>query len=322
MNKITMAYAVKHKDENIRAASRSGGIFTAVSDFVLKNGGVVYGCVLENPYTAVHIRATTTEERNKMRGSKYIQSDTRRTFSECAADLKAGLMVLYTGTPCQIFGLLCYLDTLNIDKKRLITVDIVCHATASPKIWEKYVKYETNGIEPDNVNFRDKEKFGWAAHYETITVGGADKSGKKFADVFYKDLPFPTHCFDCKFKTVKRFSDITIGDYWHIGELDKNFADDKGISLVLVNSEKGNEIFKSIEKNITFKIFPLCLSMQKPFESNYSIPAKRDEFFRDADKMDFFQLHQKYTTPNPPSKIRKIIDIILKYSKKVASIGR
>lgn len=98
-------YAVKHKDEATRAASRSGGIFTALSDQVLSNGGVIYGCVLTDDFNAVHIRANSTEERNRMRGSKYIQSKLGDTFKNVKADLDAQRSVLFSGTSCQVAGL-------------------------------------------------------------------------------------------------------------------------------------------------------------------------------------------------------------------------
>lgn len=322
MNDLKFVYAVKHKDEAVRASSRSGGIFTAISDRVLDENGVVYGCVMKDAFTAVHVRAETKEARDRMRGSKYIQSNTLCTFSQCAEDLRNGIRVLYTGTPCQIYGLICYLDALNIDRTGLITVDIVCHSTASPFIWKSYVDFVSGGNTPDYVCFRDKNKFGWADHKETICVNGEEKSGSMFADLFYKDLPFPPHCFSCRFKSNERFSDITIGDYWHIGELDNEFNDNKGVSLVITNTKKGDDMFASVSSDLVVKSFPLCLSMQRPFESNYAMPAKRKEFFADAHNMDFGALHEKYTAPSPPSALRRCIDVVLKYWKKVMSIGR
>ena len=125
-------YAVKHKDEATRAASRSGGIFTALSDRALSDGGVVYGCILTDDFSAVHIRAENTEERNRMRESKYIQSKLGNTFKNVKLDLDTGKRVLFSGTSCQVAGLKRYLGK---EYNNLFCVDIVCHGVPSKKVW-------------------------------------------------------------------------------------------------------------------------------------------------------------------------------------------
>ena len=132
-------YAVKHKDEAIRAASRSGGIFTALSDWALLNGGVVYGCVLTDDFNAVHIRADNAEERNRMRGSKYIQSKLGDTFKNVKMDLDRGKDVLFSGTSCQVAGLKRYLGREYVN---LFCVDIVCHGVPSKKVWNAYLLWQ------------------------------------------------------------------------------------------------------------------------------------------------------------------------------------
>ena len=131
-------YAVKHKDEATRAASRSGGIFTALSDQVLSNGGVIYGCILTDDFNAVHIRADSTEERNRMRGSKYIQSRLGNTFKNVKVDLDAQRSVLFSGTSCQVAGLEKYLGK---EYDNLFCVDIVCHGVPSKKVWDAYLHW-------------------------------------------------------------------------------------------------------------------------------------------------------------------------------------
>lgn len=132
-------YAVKNKNEEIRAASRSGGVFTVLSDEILKDGGVVYGCVLVDCVDAKHIRADNQVDRNKMRGSKYIQSDLQDTFMKVRTDLLANRSVLFSGTSCQIAGLKAYLGQ---DYDILLCVDIVCHGVPSPKVWKEYLKWQ------------------------------------------------------------------------------------------------------------------------------------------------------------------------------------
>lgn len=132
-------YAVKHKDEATRATSRSGGIFTALSDQVLSNCGVVYGCVLMDDFNAVHIRADNEEDCNRMRGSKYIQSKLGDTFKRVKADLDAQKSVLFSGTSCQVAGLKKYLGK---EYDNLFCVDIVCHGVPSKKVWNAYLHWQ------------------------------------------------------------------------------------------------------------------------------------------------------------------------------------
>lgn len=152
-------YAVKHKNEATRAASRSGGIFTALSDQVLSIGGVIYGCVLTDDFNAVHIRADNAEERNRMRGSKYIQSKLGNTFKNVKADLDARRSVLFSGTSCQVAGLKKYLGKEYDD---LFCVDIVCHGVPSKKVWNAYLRWQEqkNHSKVAGVNFRNKRDFG------------------------------------------------------------------------------------------------------------------------------------------------------------------
>ena len=160
-------YAVKHKDEMTRAASRSGGIFTALSDQVLSNGGVVYGCVLTEEFDAVHIRTDNAEDRNRMRGSKYIQSKLGDTFKSVKTDLDAKKSVLFSGTSCQVAGLKKYIGK---EYDNLFCVDIVCHGVPSKKIWEAYLRWQEQKMHSKvaSVDFRNKKDFGWHDHVETL----------------------------------------------------------------------------------------------------------------------------------------------------------
>ena len=130
MRKKPLVYAVKHKDINIRMNSRSGGFFSAVSDLVLKNGGIVYGCILTDEMNAKHIRTETIEGRDLMRGSKYIQSNMGTVFKDVKQDLNGGKLVLFSGTSCQVAGLK---NLLEKDYNNLICIDIVCHGVPSSK---------------------------------------------------------------------------------------------------------------------------------------------------------------------------------------------
>jgi coenzyme F420-reducing hydrogenase beta subunit len=177
--RIMLVYAVKHKDENIIANSRSGGMFTAISDLILREDGICYGCVLDDHLKAVHKKATSKEERNLMRGSKYIQSILGDTYKNVKADLNADRKVLFSGTSCEVSGLKSFLGK---EYTNLLCVDIACHGVPSPKVFSKYIAW--NGA-VENIDFRNKKKFGWREHVETLTTERGEKRIAKFGQGYF-----------------------------------------------------------------------------------------------------------------------------------------
>lgn len=317
MSNFRTVYAVKHKNENIRAASRSGGIFTAISDVILENGGVVYGCALNDSFLAEHRRATTKEERDAFRGSKYIQSEVGNCYSLCAEDLKNGLDVLFSGTPCQIEALNNYLSVKNVDTAKLLTMDILCHGVPSPMVWKDYLNEKFAGKEIQAVDFRDKKNFGWRDHAETLVVNGEEKSSKEFTKLFYSHLILRTSCFSCNYKNTDRISDVTIGDYWRIENNDKSFDDDKGVSIVLLNTNKGKKYFEACRENLDIKEFPLATSIQPALSGNYIVPVNREEFWREYDGSNILEIISEYTAPPKPTKKQKIKQLAYNILKKL-----
>lgn len=313
-------YAVINKDEEVRANSRSGGIFTALTDWVLDNGGIVYGCKLNDDNLAVHMRAATKEERNTFRGSKYIQSDIGSTYSQVKEDLEKSNMVLYSGTPCQIAGLNKYLSTLKVDTSKLITVDILCHGVPSPLIWKDYLKAITNNEKIEKVDFRNKEQFGWHDHVETIITENNTIHSKKFKDIYFSHLILRPACYDCYYRNTNRVSDITIGDYWHIDSLDKSFDDDKGTSLVMTNTDKGKILFDACMDELIVKEFPLVLSMQPAFNGGYAVPSKRNEFWDEYNGDSVIAIIDKYTVPPQPGTLKKVLKRIKSLVRSAVSV--
>lgn len=163
-----LAYAARHKDMNEVETSRSGAAFIAISDYVLENGGVVYGVGYTDHFRVVHKRATTKVERDEFKGSKYVQSDLRGIFRQVKKDLNDGQLVLFSGTPCQTAGLNSFIGKRL--RKNLILVDIICHGVPGPYLWRDFIAYieKKQGDTITWVNFRDKQQFGWAAHHETF----------------------------------------------------------------------------------------------------------------------------------------------------------
>ena len=247
-------YGARHKDMNEVMKSRSGAAFVAISDYILEQGGVVYGAGYKDHFRVAHKRATTKEERDEFRGSKYVQSDLTGIFEQVKEDLKNGLTVLFSGTGCQCAGVNAYIGKKL--RENLILVDIVCHSVPGPYLWHDYIdwlekKYSSEIV---SVNFRNKVKYGWKSHIETyIFDNGKEYSSNVFTSLFKSCLVLRTSCEKCHFCNTIRPSDITLADFWDRG---RNFPDinkdNKGESLLLINTEKGREFFDEVKDKLDY----------------------------------------------------------------------
>lgn len=292
-----IAYGARHKNLDEVMKSRSGAVFVVLSDYVLDNGGVVYGAGYTDHFRVVHKRATTKEERDEFRGSKYVQSDMNTVFRQVKKDLKDGLNVLFSGTPCQTSGLNSYVG--NNLREKLVLVDIVCHGVPGPYLWRDFLYYleKKEGCKVSWVNFRDKEQFGWKAHKETFKFG--EKKGDKkfyFSNIFYQNIMFRHSCAVCHFCNTKRPSDITIADFWGWEKQNPTInADDKGVNLVLVNTKKGQDLFE----NVKDKLHVFDTTQEFYMQPNLRCPSKK-HFRRDAFEIDYkekgfeYIFHHKY----------------------------
>ncbi len=250
-------YAAKNKNEDVRRKSSSGGMFSLIANYVESKNGVIYGAAFDDNYNVLHMRAENTEKWKKFCVSKYVQSDLNDTFCDINKDLKSGRKVLFSGTPCQVDGLKRYLEKTKTDTDNLLTCDIVCHGTPSPKVWGDYLEYLHNRYDKKIgfVSFRDKEKQGW--HNSKLTIKDNKWNtilSEVHAENFYSQLLFRHYilrpsCHHCKFANFHRPGDFTLGDFWGIEKNFPKFDDDKGISLVMVNTKKGTDIWNIIHND-------------------------------------------------------------------------
>jgi len=275
------ACAARHKDMTEMMKSRSGGVFAALSDYVLENDGIVYGVGYTGHFVVTHKRATTKEERDEFRGSKYVQSDLTGIFRQVKEDLKRGLMVMFSGTPCQTSGLNSYVGKKL--REKLYLVDVVCHGVPGPKMWEDYLIWleKKYGRKIEGVDFRDKVHFGWRAHVESYKFEGLNNviSVRDFTNTFYKHIAFRHSCGNCHFCNLTRPSDVTIADYWGSERTDAHFnADNKGCSLVLCNTEKGLDLFEIIKDKLNVIPSKLENVMQRNLQQPSEFHPKRQEF--------------------------------------------
>lgn len=291
-----IAYGARHKDMDEVATSRSGAAFIAISDYILENGGVVYGAGYTDHFRVVHKRATTRAERNEFKGSKYVQSDLTGIFRQVKEDLRNGLTVLFSGTPCQTAGLHSYVGPKL--RANLFLVDIVCHGVPAPYVWRDYLNYIEKKKKSTicSVNFRDKNKFGWAAHRESFKFAeNKDTDADTYTYAFCIHIMLRHSCGTCKYANLQRPSDITIADFWGWEKTDPKInADDKGLSLILCNTNKGQEIFDTIKEDMTYVKAELKNCMQPNLQYPTKPHPKRMAFEHDYEKKGFEFVMKKY----------------------------
>lgn len=311
-------YAARHKNIHEIETSRSGAAFIAMSDYILENGGIVYGVGYKDHFRVIHKRATTKEERNEFKGSKYVQSDLDGIFRQIKEDLKQGNTVLFSGTPCQTAGLASYIGKRL--RNNLILVDIVCHGVPAPYIWRDYItylekKYKQQIIE---VNFRDKSRIGWNGHIESfIFQDGKKKEFNIYTYLFYRHIMLRPSCSKCHYTNFIRPSDFTLADYWGWEKLSTDFNEDnRGCSLLLVNTLKGIEIFEKIKSELT------CLptTQELCIQPNLKQPSKFDTQwtdFRDLYiKRGFIEVAKRYGNIGWRYFIRQKKQAIKKYIRR------
>lgn len=293
----------KNLNKEERMKSSSGGVFLPLAREIINKGGVVFGAVFDENWEVHHVATETIEGVYPMMGSKYLQSRIENTYQEAEKFLKEGREVMFVGSPCQIAGLHKYLRSKTYSN--LLAVDFICHGVPSPGVWRKYLTenfgYTSHqgkeGVTPSSqskhqissINFREKEENGWKEYH--FSVKGKKSNNKNISLVstkvqdtpymkgFLADLFLRPACHTCKCKNGRSNSDLTIGDYWGISIICPNFDDDKGVSLIIINSSKGKEAFSqlrmtTIEANVT---------QAKPFNGGLStsipIHPKRKAFF-------------------------------------------
>ncbi len=307
-------FAFRHTSETELLKSQSGGAFWILATDVIARGGVVYGAMVDDNFAAVHSRATTIDECQKFRGSKYTQSNIDGIFAQVKADLLQGLLVLFTGTPCQVSALKKFIPTKL--HNNLILCDLICHGVPSPKVWSEYLKYVENQYNQKivKVDFRDKS-LGWNSHSESfIFADGAKITRDNFRFLFYDELISRPSCSTCRYTNLKRVSDITIADFWGVENFHSDFAaDNKGCSLVLVNNEKGMQIFDSLKDNSKKleSVIENCLVRQPQLQHPAARSKNADKFERDFVEHGFEYVLHRYGNEgvryNRKMLLRKII---------------
>lgn len=293
------AFLVQNQDEVTLKESTSGGAFTALAEVVIKNNGIVFGAAFDENFTVKHMSVTNVEELYKFRNSKYVQSRIENTYIEAKHYLLEGKQVLYSGTPCQVEGLLAYLGK-SYDK--LLTIDLVCHAVPSPLILEKYKKWRMARIENiESLMFRDKTPYGYQYSQMSIKEEGMVKKhwgvdSDPYLRLFFNDLIDRPSCYNCKFKKRYRASDITMWDCFDVYRIDKQFDDNRGVTRILIHTKSGLDILEKMEGCIVKEIDPeIAVKGVKELVDSVKWNPKRTELFEDCQSMEEGEFFEKWT---------------------------
>lgn len=286
------AYCLRSKDKEILENSTSGGFFSSLCDYVLDKNGIVVGAVYADDKTIKHI-IIDNESRSlayKFRGSKYVQSYLGDIFSIIKQKLQEGTIVCFSGTPCQVSGLLSFLGK---EYDNLITLDVVCHGTPSPKLWEKYIDYQENkyGSAVSEVSFRKKTYGYHSGTMELVFENGKKYHGSARVDFmlksFFSEISSRPSCYMCNFKSSHHDSNFTIFDSWHAEKLVGSFKDDdRGYTNVFVNNRRAEELFECIKDKYEFYNIDAeeAIKADGKMVRGCALPHKnRGKFYKDLD---------------------------------------
>lgn len=309
-----IAFGANSKDDNIRYESSSGGIFSLLAKEILHMGGVVCGAALSDDCKTVeHVIVNDAKGLEKLKKSKYLQSQMKDIYIKIDAILHSGRLVLFSGTPCQVAGLKCFLGNKY---SNLLTVEVVCHGVPPQVLWKKYMEWieKKYGKKIKKVNFRSKREswieFGIEKKIDPQEYIYHNHKDDPYLALFLTNSCLRPSCYACQ---TKMTADISLGDLWGIEKLAPELNDDKGTSLVLLNTEKGEKYWKKVQDKTVYKkvIYKKAVENNMCIEKPVLRPALRDTFFKDMDKMSFDKLAYKYRYPTFKLKVRHLIKIML-----------
>ncbi|MDP4152472.1 MAG: Coenzyme F420 hydrogenase/dehydrogenase, beta subunit C-terminal domain [Bacillota bacterium] len=283
-------YAAWALDENILMDSSSGGMFHIISEQFLNRGGVIVGAKFDDDFNVIHDVAETRKERDLFKRSKYVQSEKKDIYKEVRRYLKNGVPVLFTGTPCEVQGLYGFLGG---DDENLCTIDFVCSGVPSPLIFDKFKKEleNRNASKIKSINFRSK-KNGWdkatfEAEFENNSKISLPLKDTSFGRLFSNGLSIRPCCYECNFSTKERKSDITIGDFWGIQNIDESLLNNnRGVSLLIINSGKGIDILSGIKEQLFLRKCSINEAMQPRLHTPPAYYGDRESLFDCIKKFD------------------------------------
>ena len=275
---VSEAYAARSREDC--QESSSGGIFPKLAETVVAREGVVYGAAFDSDFSVSHTSAETMDDVARMQGSKYVQSELYSAFEDVKYELERGRKVMFAGTPCQVAGLL---RSLGKDHEGLLTVDFACHGVPGPGLWEMYLRdVEARlGTMITDIRFRDKSR-SWC-HYDFVVNGRRTPyMDDPYMALFVQDVTLRPSCYTCPVRNGRSGSDITLADLWSVAASAPHMNDDKGVSLVCINTDKGRDAFDEIKPFIGQEkvVYEEAVRNNGGFAENVAVPERREEFFK------------------------------------------
>ncbi len=318
-------YAYKHALDILKRSS-SGGAFTKIVEVFAgehKDNISIYGAAWTDNNEVKHIRVSGGENIKCLNGSKYVRSNIKGIYIEVEKDLLNGKAVLFSGTPCQVFGLMEYIKRKKISDEKLLTIDVICHGTPKPLILKEYInwleeKYKSQIID---MTFRDKS-VGWKRYptkivFENGKILCKSYDAQLYIRMYFSLLILEEKCYSCKFSNMNRVADITLGDFWGVNEIMPEINSGQGVSLVIVNSEKGQTIIdKAKEEKKDSEVLiryqgEEFLKYQHNLNRPTEMPKQYEKFWDDYKQNGFNYVVKKYKFDTLKGKIKFTLKMML-----------
>lgn len=322
------AYAAVHKDSSVLEKSTSGGAFTALADTIFSQGGVVYGAAMLNDMQVKHIRTENRTAFAELRSSKYLQSDTGTTYQMVEQDLKQGKVVLYSGTPCQIDGLKCF---LRKEYENLYTADIVCHGVGSQAYFDRYMEFAKERYgKIKALRFRSKEYAGWSCGGGVVVGTSNSEKNNSEKKIPYRDFDnyyysyflsgdiYRKCCYSCKYANTKRVGDFSLGDYWGVEALNLPLQTENGCSLLLVNNERAKKLLETVvdldKVETTIEQAAHC---NKQLNEPSRLPESRQKRIEEYVSMNGQQIQKMYLKTHRKTVVKGKMKALMPYKLKL-----
>lgn len=278
------AYVSYTNDYETRIKSSSGGLFSMFAEKILNENGIVFGAAFDDKFLVHHIAITDIKDLKLFQGSKYLQSNIGDSYKKAKDFLDKGKKVLFSGTACQIAALKAFLGK---EYNNLFTIDVLCHGVPSPKVWQRYVKEKESEYKslPKQIEFRNKtegwKKFSVKIDFKNSKSYRENLNIDNYMKLFLRNICLRQSCHDCRFKSLNRPSDITLGDCWGIENYMPDMDDDKGTSVILVHSESGQEMLNSLKDKISLREAEVDRALPPTADSRKSVKPhpNREKFF-------------------------------------------
>ena len=293
-----ICYAIKNKDKNVQKISSSGGAFGVFANAILEQNGYVCASIMNDSFIVSHSITDNKKDLVKMYGSKYVISDLKDNFLIIRKLLNENKKVLFCGVPCQVNALLNFLQK---NYENLYTIEIICHGVPSQKLFSKYIEYleKKDNCKVLKYEFRNKKAAYWGTYKALATVKKNEKKYEKkinadldkYYSNFLKGNCHRESCYVCKYAKKERNADITIGDFWGIEHINPNFIDKNGVSEIIINTKKGEELFEITKNDIEYEIvnFSEVIKYNKQLESPCKRLKNRNDFYKGIDTEDYFK---------------------------------